>query len=175
MEFTNPEDRFTRYLKRSGRLFFYSPDTEEVIPISGHLLKESLMGSDLSLEDTVNNESLESRFNAVMAGEEVFNGRRAYVLDLSAKNRGESYPRQRLWIDRENYDLLHYELFALSGVKAKEFTLIRSEVFGTRRFPVECEMRDLLRRDSRTIFIMRNVILDQPIADSIFTTRNLER
>jgi outer membrane lipoprotein-sorting protein len=143
--------------------------------ISGHMLKESMMGSDLSYEDTIDNDSLSSRYDPVLSGSEVWNGREAWVLDLSAKRRSESYPKQKLWIDQENGDLLHYELFALSGSKLKEYTLIRAEVFGGRRFPVESEMRDLLRRGSKTTFVLRSVVLDNPIPDSVFSTRNLER
>jgi outer membrane lipoprotein-sorting protein len=175
IEFTNPEDRGTRYLKKNGRLYVYSPDNEEVMLISGHMLKESMMGSDLSYEDTIENEKLSARYNSILGGSDVFNGRDAWVLDLSAKKKTESYPKQKLWIDKENGDLIHYELFALSGAKLKDYTLIRAETFGGRRFPVESEMRDLLRRGSKTTFIMKNIILDRPIADSVFSTRNLER
>jgi outer membrane lipoprotein-sorting protein len=98
-----------------------------------------------------------------------------HVLDLTAKSRTESYPRQRLWIEKATGDLVRYELFALSGAKLKEYTLLRVEVIGNRRFPVEMEIRDLLRKGSKTTMIMSNVALDQPIADSVFTTRNLER
>ncbi|MDR3337864.1 MAG: outer membrane lipoprotein-sorting protein [Treponema sp.] len=70
---------------------------------------------------------------------------------------------------------MHYELFALSGTKLKEYTLLRVETIGGCRFPVESEMRDLLRRGSKTTFIMRNIILDMPIPNSVFSTRNLER
>jgi outer membrane lipoprotein-sorting protein len=143
--------------------------------ISGHMLRESMMGSDMSYEDTLDNESLSSRYDPVLEGSEIINGRDAWVLHLTARRRTESYPARKLWIDKENGDLLRFELFALSGVKLKEYNLRRVEVIGGRRFPVEVEMRDLMRRDSRTIFIMRNVILDRPIADSVFSQRNLQR
>jgi len=175
IEFTNPEDRGTRYLRRDGRLFVYSPDTEEVMLISGHMLKESMMGSDMSYEDTINNETLGSRYDPVLSGSDTINGRDAWVLSLTARKRTESYPTRKLWIDKENGDLLRYELFALSGVKLKEYQLRRVEVINGKRFPVEGEMRDLMRRDSRTIFVMKNVALDRPIADSVFSQRNLER
>jgi len=143
------------------------------------MLKESMMGSDMSYEDTINNDTLASRYNPVISGSEVWNwngaGRDAWILELKAKSRTESYPSRKLWIDKETNDLLHYELFALSGVKLKEYTLLKVEVTGGRRFPVEGEMRDLLRRDSKTIFRMKNIILDRPIADSVFSQRNLER
>jgi outer membrane lipoprotein-sorting protein len=175
IEFTNPEDRGTRYLKKGGRLYVYSPDTEEVMLISGHMLKESMMGSDMSYEDTIENETLSARYNPSPGGSAAWNGRDCWVLDLTAKKRTESYPRQKLWIDKETGDCLHYELFALSGAKLKEYNLVKVEVFGGRRFPVEIEIRDLLRKNSKTIMVMRNVVLDRPIADSVFSTRNLER
>jgi outer membrane lipoprotein-sorting protein len=175
IEFINAEDRGTKYLKKGGRLYVYSPDTEEVMLISGHMLKESMMGSDLSYEDTVNNDKLSARYTPVLTGSERWNGRDAWVLELTAKKKTESYPKEKLWIDKQNGDVLHTELFALSGAKLKETSLIRSEVFGGRRFPVEYEMRDLLRRGSKTTFVMRNVVLDKPIADSVFSQRNLER
>jgi outer membrane lipoprotein-sorting protein len=175
IEFTNPEDRGTKYLRTGGRLMVYSPDNEGVMLISGHMLRESMMGSDMSYEDAINNETLASRYNAVISGSEILNGRDCWVLDLTAIRRTESYPMRKLWIDKETGDLLRYELFALSGAKLKEFNLIRVEIIEGRRFPVEVQIRDLLRRDSRTTFIMRNAILDRPIPDSVFSRRNLER
>jgi outer membrane lipoprotein-sorting protein len=179
VEFINPEDRGTKYLKKGGRLYVYSPDTEEVMLISGHMLKESMMGSDLSYEDAIENETLSARYNPSLGGSETrtFNGanRDCWILDLTAKKRTESYPKQKLWIDKETGDCLHYELFALSGAKLKDYNLLKVEVFGGRRFPVEIELRDLLRKNSKTTMIMRNVVLDRPIADSVFNQRNLTR
>ena len=175
IEFTNREDIGTRYLRRSGRLYVYSPDNEGVMLISGHMLKESMMGSDMSYEDAVSNEPLIERYVPVIYGSEEVGGRDAWVLDLTAKRRNESYPKRRLWIDKENDDLLKYEMFALSGAKLKDYELIRVEVIDGRRFPVEIRMRDLLRRNSQTVFVMESVILDKPISDEIFSQRNLER
>ena len=175
VEFTNPEDKGTKYLKRDGRLYVYSPDTEEVMLISGHMLKESMMGSDMSYEDTLNNETLSSRYDPVIANSETVNGRDAWVLELKAKKKTESYPSRKLWIDKENGDLLRYELFALSGVKLKDYNLLKTEIINGRRFPVEVEMRDLMRKNSKTTFVMKKVVLDRPIPDSVFSQRNLER
>jgi len=175
IEFHNPEDRGTKYLRRAGRLYVYSPDTESLMLISGHMLKESMMGSDMSYEDTMDNATLSSRYNPVLQGSETWNSRDCWVLELNARSRTESYPKRKLWIDKETNDLLHYELYALSGAKLKEFNLLKIETIGGKRFPTEVEIRDLLRRGSKTTFIMKNVILDRPIPDSVFSQRNLER
>ena len=175
MEFINPEDKGTKYLKKGGRLYVYSPDNEGVMLISGHMLKESMMGSDMSYEDAINNETLASRYDAALSGTEKVKDREALVLDLTAKKKTESYPKRKLWIDKENDDLLRYELYALSGAKLKEYNLIRTEIINKKRFPVEMEMRDLLRKNSKTTFIMKNVVMDEPIPDAVFSQRNLER
>ncbi|MFQ3620932.1 MAG: outer membrane lipoprotein-sorting protein [Spirochaetales bacterium] len=175
VEFLNPEDRGTKYLKREGRLYVYSPDTESVMLISGHLLKESMMGSDLSYEDTIDNETLSARYTPTLLGKEAVDGRDCWVLELTAKKRTESYPKRKLWIDVSTGEVRLTEMYALSGVKLKEYRLLRSERIGNRLFPVEFQMRDLLRKDSRTVFQMRNVILDANIPDSVFSLRNLRR
>ena len=175
IEFTNPEDRGTKYLQADGRLFVYSPDTERIMLISGHMLRESMMGSDMSYEDTLDNATLSSRYNPVLVGTDTLNGRPVWLLELNAMSRTESYPKRMLWIDQQNGDVLRFELFALSGARLKEYNLIKVEVINGRRFPVESEIRDLLRRGSRTVFIMRNVVLDRPIPDSVFSQRNLRR
>jgi outer membrane lipoprotein-sorting protein len=175
MDFTNSEDRGTRYLQTGGRLFVYSPDIEDVMLISGHMLRESMMGSDLSYEDALDNAPLSTRYTPAILRTEELNGRPAWVLELTALSRTESYPTRRLWIDQENNDLLRAEFFALSGALLREFNLLRVETIDGRRFPVEVEFRDLLRRGSKTVFIMKKVVLDRPIADSVFSQRNLRR
>ncbi|AEJ20351.1 outer membrane lipoprotein-sorting protein [Gracilinema caldarium] len=175
VEFYNPEDRDTRYLKREGRLYVYSPDTESVMLISGHMLKESMMGSDFSYEDTIENEKLSVRYTPTLLGKESINNRDAWVLELLANKKTESYPKQKIWVDIQTGDVLKTEQYALSGAKLKEYTLHKIEQIGNRRFPIEFEMRDLLRKGSRTVLKMSNVVLDKPIDDTLFSMRNLER
>ena len=175
VEFTNREDLGTKFLKRDGNLFLYSPDAEEIIPITGHMLKESMMGSDLSYEDTVNNDTLESLYNASVVGEETLGGRPCWVLDLDGKRRTISYPRLKMWVDKENFIALKIERYALSGAILKEEVVLETRRIGKRIFPVKVEVRDLLRRDSRTVFTLTEVELDIPLSDSIFSMRNLRR
>jgi outer membrane lipoprotein-sorting protein len=176
IEFTNPEDRGFRYLKTGGQLHTFTPDLERPMRITR--LKESLMGSDLSYEDTMENDKLSARFDPVIGGAGLWNGRDCWILELSARDRRkESYPRQKLWIDKETGDCLHTEMYALNGKNVcKESTVLRIETIGGRRFPVEVEMRDPERRaGSKTTFIMRNLVMDRPIADSVFSQQNLTR
>ena len=51
VEFTNPQDRDTKFLKRVDDLWMFFPDAEEIIKISGHMLNQGMMGSDFSYQD----------------------------------------------------------------------------------------------------------------------------
>ena len=175
MEFTNPDDAGTRYLKRNGRLFVYSPDTESVMPITGHMLKESIMGSDMSYEDSINNDTLNARYTATIIEETSYNEYDVWVLELKAKKRTESYPKQIIWVDKEKFRVLKAELYALSGAKLKEMKNLAFQKIGNRYFSSEIQMRDLLRKDSMTTVKMRNIEMDIDLPDSLFSLRNLER
>jgi hypothetical protein len=69
--------------------------------------------------------------------------------------------------------MVRAEFYALSGSKLKEYTLIRSELIQGQSFPMESEMRDLLRKNSKTTFRVINLELNAPVSDRIFSTRNL--
>jgi hypothetical protein len=58
VEFTNARDRGTKYLKLSGELWMFFPDAEDVVKISGHLLRQGMMGSDFSYEDALESQKL---------------------------------------------------------------------------------------------------------------------
>ena len=46
-----PREAGTKMLKLGEKLYTYSPQTDRVIQISGHMLRQSVMGSDMSYND----------------------------------------------------------------------------------------------------------------------------
>ena len=175
MEFTNSDDYGTKYMKKDGKLFVYSPDTEEIMPITGHMLKESIMGSDMSYEDTINNEGLLERYTPTIIGEDTVLGKKTWKVELKAKSKLEAYSKQILWVEQETFSTLKTEMFALSGVKLKTLENVEIEKIRGKYFPTVSKMVDLLRKDSKTIMRMKNVELDLNVPDSTFSFRNLER
>ncbi|HCX98688.1 MAG TPA: outer membrane lipoprotein-sorting protein, partial [Bacteroidales bacterium] len=49
------------------------------------MLKQSVMGSDLSYEDMMENRKLTEMYHAKVVGEEIIDGRKTWVLQLNAK------------------------------------------------------------------------------------------
>ncbi|MBN2545470.1 MAG: outer membrane lipoprotein-sorting protein [Spirochaetes bacterium] len=181
IEFTNPDDLGTKYMKKDGNLFYYSDDTEKVIPITGHMLRESMMGSDLSYEDAIENETLESQYNAKIIdqikfdSDTKFKGKDVWLLELNAKKKTVSYPKELIWVDKETFAALKIERFALSGAKLKEFLLLDAEWIGNKYFATEMQIKDLLRKDSRTLFKMKNIKMNVQIPDDAFSLKRLSR
>ncbi|MEK7767905.1 MAG: outer membrane lipoprotein-sorting protein, partial [bacterium] len=56
-----PRDKGTRMLKLAGELWIYLPAVDRVQKISGHMLRQGMMGSDLSYEDLMTSRETEKR------------------------------------------------------------------------------------------------------------------
>ncbi len=175
VEFTNPEDRGTRYLMLGDNLWIYFPEEEEVVKISGHMLKEGMMGSDLSYEDALESDILTKKYRITLAGEEKCAEKECFVVELEAISRDAPYHRRRMWVDKESFVAWKEEMYARSGKLLKEANVLEVKLIGTRYYPVKSEMVNRLRKDSRTIFIMGDIVLDEPMDAEEFGMRYLRR
>jgi len=175
IEFTNPSDRGTKYLKLSGEMWIYFPDAEEIVKISGHMLRESMMGSDFSYEDALENEKLLEKYSVTVVGNETINERDCHVLELNAIEKKVTYAKRKLWIDKERFVILKTQLFALSGKLLKESVIENVKKYGDRYFATKLTMMNKLITDSSTTFEMEELNFDVEIPDGIFTKRSLER
>jgi hypothetical protein len=73
-EYLFPErEKGTKMLKLNDRLLIYSPTTDRTIQLSGHLLRQSVMGSDLSYEDMMEERKLSEVYSAKIIQEENYN------------------------------------------------------------------------------------------------------
>ncbi len=175
IEFTNPEDSGTKYLKLADEMWIYFPDAEEIVKISGHMLRESMMGSDFSYEDVLENRKLLEKYSVEVLGNEIIEGRDCYILELNTIDKKITYAKRRLWVDKERFVVLKTQLFALSGKLLKEITVGKVEKYDNRYFPTKITMVNKLMKDSSTIFEMEDIDFHVDIPDGIFSKRSLER
>ncbi len=165
----------TKMLKLEDQLWIYSPSSDRIIQISGHMLRQSVMGSDLSYEDMMEDRELTEVYNAVVSGEEMYQGRNCYVLTLTAKVEDVSYYSRKTWIDTERYVPLKEELFAKSGQMLKKTELSEVEKVDGRWFPKKLVYKDMLKDGDGTEFIMTDIQFDQDIPEHIFTKASLKK
>ncbi|MCB0572880.1 MAG: outer membrane lipoprotein-sorting protein [Phaeodactylibacter sp.] len=165
----------TKMLKLENQLWIYSPTTDRTIQISGHLLRQSVMGSDLSYEDMMDDRKLTEAYTAKTVGEEVLDGRKTYVLELTAKVDDVAYHNRKMWIDTERFIPLKEELYAKSGQLLKRTTLSDVQQVEGRWFPMAVVFKDMLRQGDGTEFRMKSVKFDQDIPEYLFTKAALKQ
>jgi outer membrane lipoprotein-sorting protein len=169
-------DKGTKMLKLGEELWIYLPGLERSQKISGHMLRQGMMGSDFSYEDMMDSRQLLTQYKAKNTGSAMVNGRDCWVLEMVATEAGVSYPKRVAWIDKETFVTAKQELYALSGMKLK--TWLMSEVVlvdGSRYFPHKMVVEDHLRRGSKTELLIHELTFGVLLEDEIFSKRWLSR
>ena len=175
-EYLSPaREQGTKMLKLENQLWIYSPSTDRIIQISGHMLRQSVMGSDLSYEDMMDDRKLTEVYDATLAGREEIEGRDTYVLNLVAIVEDVAYHSQKVWVDSERFVPLKQEMFAKSGQLLKRTTLSDVQKVQGRWFPMSMVYKDMLKDGEGTEFHIKSARFDQEIPEYIFTKAALKQ
>ena len=174
VEFTNPQDRGTKFLKREDDLWMFFPDAEDIVKISGHMLNQGMMGSDFSYQDIMESDKLTDLYNFKIIGEEEVDNRLCYVLEGIAREGVKvSYYRRVSWVDKERFIGLKEELYAQSGRLLKETKINEINEIEERWIPIDSVMEDKLRKNTYTEFKISLIDFNPEIPEGTFTLQNL--
>ncbi len=168
-------EKGTKMLKLSDKLWMYSPSTDRIIQISGHMLKQSVMGSDLSYEDMMDDKKLTTYYDAVVTGEEEVDNRITWIVELTANTADVAYHMRRLWVDQERKVPLQQELYAKSGKLLKRLTLTDVVKIEGRWFPRKMVFKDMLKDGQGTEFIINQIQFDIPIPQELLSKASLRK
>ncbi len=175
-EYLSPaREQGTKMLKLEDQLWIYSPSTDRTIQISGHMLRQSVMGSDLSYEDMMEDRKLTDVYNAEVIDSEDIDGRPTWVLELTANVEDLAYASRKEWIDKERYIPLKEELYAKSGQLLKRSTLSDVVKIEGRWFPTTIVYKDMLKQGEGTEFKITSIKFNQNIPEYIFTKAALKQ
>ena len=163
----------TKMLKLEDALWIFSPGTDRTIQISGHMLKQSVMGSDLSYEDMMDDTEMSEAYDAVVIGEEMYLDRPCWIVEMNAKTPDVSYQIRKAWVDTERYVPLKEELYAKSGKLLKRTELFGFKLVDKRWFPDRMVFKDMLKQGEGTEFIIVSIEFDTEIPEHIFTKASL--
>jgi len=164
-----------KMLKLTHRLWMFSPSTDRTIQISGHMLRQSLMGSDLSYEDMMEDSRLAESYQAEVIREEEFDQRLCLVLRLTGQKKDLAYQTREIWVDQERRVPLKEELFAKSGKLLKKTEMKEVVQIDGRWFPMKIVFKDMLKKGRGTEFVVHTIEFDQEIPEYIFTKAALKR
>ena len=175
-EYLSPaREKGTKMLKLEDKLWIYSPSTDRTIRISGHMLRQSVMGSDLSYEDMMEDSRLRNKYRAVVEASEIIDGRDCWVVELTATVDDVAYHKMKLWVDKERWVPLREELFAKSGKLLKKLELMDVTNISGRWFPRRMIFKDMLKTGEGTEFIIEEIEFDRDIPEYIFSKASLRK
>ena len=174
LEFTNPEDKGVKYLKLKGDLYIYLPDIDDVVRLSGDMLKQSFMGSDLSYEDLMQEDPLKY-YKPVAMRDTTIEGRIYFILELEDTTGNAPYYRVRMVVDLDRNIWLKEELITKSGRKIKEVEALEFKNIKGKHYPTSIVMRDLRLKDSYTKFVFKEIDFDIPIPNKYFSLSELKK
>jgi hypothetical protein len=174
LEFTNPEDKGVKYLKLKGDLYIYLPDIDDVVRLSGDMLKQSFMGSDFSYEDLMQEDPLKY-YKPVAMRDTTIEGKIYFILELEDTTGNAPYYRVRMVVDLDRNIWFKEELITKSGRKIKEVEALEFKNIKGKHYPTSIVMRDLRLKDSYTKFVFKEVDFDIPIPDKYFSLSELKK
>ncbi|MDH4261848.1 MAG: outer membrane lipoprotein-sorting protein [Spirochaetia bacterium] len=175
MEFTNTEDRGVKYLKIKDELWIYFPDADDIMKISGHMLRQGMMGSDISYEDMMRREELDKTYEVKLTGSEKVHGVDCFVIEMNAKIKDALYARQIIYVDKNTYVPLKIEMYAKGDRMLKtmeEFNIVKS---GNRYYAKKIVIKDLRKKNSSTTVEIQELQFNINVPDSVFTRRSLRK
>ncbi len=175
-EFLAPaREKGTKMLKLKDMLWDYSPSTDRTIMISGSLLRQSVMGSDLSYEDMMEDPHLPNLYSAAVVSEDTLGGRNCWILDLTAKKEDIAYNHRRVWVDKDRYVMLRENLYAESGKLLKTVDVREVMKVQGRWLAKSVLYKDVLKDGEGTEFLVDSIVLDADIPDYLFSKAALKR
>ena len=175
-EYLAPErEKGTKMLKLKDYLWIYSPSSDRTIQLSGHMLRQSVMGSDLSYEDMMDDRKLLDVYNATIEGEEELDGRKVWVISLVAKVDDATYHSRKEWIDQERFVPLREDLFAKSGQLLKRTVMSDIQKVDDRWYPMKMNYKDMLKDGKGTDFVITKLQLDVDIPEDMFNKSKLKK
>jgi len=131
------------------------------------------MGSDLSYEDMTGEKSLIDIYNVTLEGMETIDGRKCGVGELTAERRKVVYPKEKLWVDAELFVAKKALYYALSGRLLKEMDVQKIITVKGKNIPVRLSMRDAMKKNSKTVFIIDKIKIDIPVDSKTFSLEEL--
>jgi len=175
-EYLSPaREKGTKMLKLEDKLWIYSPSTDRTIQISGHMLRQSVMGSDFSYEDMMDDRELTDIYGAKILNEEDYEGRQTYVLELIATVEDVSYHSRKIWVDKEYFVPLKEDLFAKSGQLLKRSTLSNIKKIQGKWYPTKIVYKDMLKQGDGTEMNIISIKFNQDIPEYMFTKAVLKQ
>jgi outer membrane lipoprotein-sorting protein len=162
-------ERGQMLLMKGRDLWLFVPNVSQPVRLS---LAQRLTG--LVANGDIARANFSGDYNPRLIGVETIDGQSYQVLDLTAADRGTTYPRVKYWVRQGDFFPFKAEFYSLSGRLLKTCLYDSHKPLGGRTRPTRLIMTDALKADSQSVMEysdMRN----RELPDKVFTKEYLKK
>jgi len=163
-------------MENSGRekdQWIFLPSLGKIRRIAASEGSGSFMGSDFSYDDISSMDRKTDLDNHKILRTEKLNGKDCYVIESSSKDSSYQYSKMIQWIDQNSFTINKIELYDKKGTQVKLLEITEYREVQGRLAPYVTKMTTIADGTSTSINVV-NLKYDDPIPESVFTTRFLE-
>jgi outer membrane lipoprotein-sorting protein len=174
------KDRGTAFLRQGETFWTYLPRVERVTRVPPSMMLQPWMGSDLTNDDVARESSMSEDYDASAIGVREIAGRKAYGIGLAPHDDAPVvWAKIDAWVDAESYAPLLFEYYdepepgRFEVLRRMEFSEVRT--VKNRAVPHFWRVTPLDKAGHKTEMRLEELAFDEPLADEIFTERNLKQ
>ncbi len=158
------------YLKLHPNLWNYIPKVERTVRIPPSMMQQPWMGSDFTNDDLVRDSSEVEDYDHQLLGMDGEN----YVLEyLPHDDAAVVWGRIVAWIDSTTGTPRRQDFYDEDGSRVRTLRFDDIRLVQERLFPHKWSLEPLEKQGHKTTVTLEDIRFDEPIAESIFTTRHL--
>lgn len=163
-------------LRIGTEMWNYLPAIERTIKIPPSMLTQSWMGSDFTNDDLVKESSLVDDYTQRIVGTDSAGGVAVYVVELLPRPEAAVvWGRILFRVRTADFLPVREEFYDERGTLVRVMTFGDVRLLGGRTIPTKWELRSMTKPGNYTTIVMKSATYDAPIADDVFTQRNLTK
>ena len=162
---------------RQGERWLYLPKLRRVRRVAGPMSDEAVLGTDLTNRELDLVQAMvkwtEREARATLRGDEVIDGTRAYVLELTPRAKEGDYERLVLWVGTKDLVMRQLELYGSDTTMRKRIRQTQVTFVGTVPVAWRVEVENP-QSGTRSAFDVLTMEFDAGFADELFSLSFLE-
>jgi len=164
------------FLKRGKEIWNWVPSIERMIKIPPSMMMQSWMGSDLTNNDLMKQNSIVTDYTHKITGSEKIENYDCYIIELKPlPEAAVVWGSIKLWIAKKNLNTLKAEYYDTHGKLIKTETASDIKMMGGRLLPSHMEMVSNIKKGHKTIIDISHQQFDvKKINRAFFSIRNIK-
>ncbi len=168
IEFTSGEEEGQKIFKTPDDLYIMYPYAEEIQRLS----KKKTLGA-VSYDEMSGEKNTLNNYDAELLGEETIDGHEVYKIRLIAKRSNVAHYQQEIFVDKETFVVWKTNYFSRSGKLTKESVVNDVTEIGGRVIPVDTIVVDMLKKNTSTANLIKDMEINIHIDDDMFSLDEL--